>query len=214
MDALIQFGRQKKSIVPAFSKDTESVFNENSISAPKGLYFDKGHTWAFMEKNGVVKLGIDDFLLRTIGPLNKLLLKLPGEKIQKGEPALTLIQNGKQLTLNAPISGTVIFRNNQIVDNTSHINTSHLNQGWIYCIEPSNWQRESQFLFMADKYKEWLKNEFTRLKDFLAHTLQKSNPDIVPVILQDGGELKDNVLELLGPEVWEEFQSKFINISK
>ncbi len=155
VDALIQFGRQKKSIVPAFSKDTESVFNENSISAPKGLYFDKGHTWAFMEKNGVVKLGIDDFLLRTIGPLNKLLLKLPGEKIQKGEPALTLIQNGKQLTLNAPISGTVIFRNNQIVDNTSHINTSHLNQGWIYCIEPSNWQRESQFLFMADKYKEW-----------------------------------------------------------
>jgi hypothetical protein len=32
--------------------------------------------------------------------------------------------------------------------------------------------------------------------------------------MQDGGELTDNPLEGLGPEVWEEFQSNFINISK
>ncbi len=34
------------------------------------------------------------------------------------------------------------------------------------------------------------------------------------VVLQDGGELKDNVLADLGPEVWEEFQTKFIDPSK
>jgi len=32
--------------------------------------------------------------------------------------------------------------------------------------------------------------------------------------MQDGGELKEGLLELFGPEVWEEFQTGFINKSK
>jgi hypothetical protein len=34
------------------------------------------------------------------------------------------------------------------------------------------------------------------------------------IVLQDGGELKDNVLSDLGPEVWEDFQTRFIDTSK
>ncbi len=34
------------------------------------------------------------------------------------------------------------------------------------------------------------------------------------VILQDGGQLTDNVLADLGPEVWEDFQTNFIDKSK
>jgi hypothetical protein len=34
------------------------------------------------------------------------------------------------------------------------------------------------------------------------------------VILQDGGELVDNTLSNLGPEVWDDFQSKFIDPSR
>jgi hypothetical protein len=33
------------------------------------------------------------------------------------------------------------------------------------------------------------------------------------VILQDGGELKDNVLADMKPEIWEDFQTSFINTS-
>ncbi len=33
-------------------------------------------------------------------------------------------------------------------------------------------------------------------------------------ILQDGGELRDNILADQGPEVWEEFQRKFIDLSR
>jgi hypothetical protein len=68
-------------------------------------------------------------------------------------------------------------------------------------------------LFMADKYMEWVKNEFSRLKDFLAYNRYTSNNEFVPVMLQDGGELKDNLLSEFGPEVWEDFQIKFINTS-
>jgi glycine cleavage system H lipoate-binding protein len=212
--ALVRYSRNRKSKAPAFSSVTSRVFNEASVSVPKGLFFDKTHTWAFMEKNGLVKIGIDDFLLHITGPLNRVKMKNPGEQIRKGEPALNIIQNGKQLTINAPISGLIKFQNNQLVEEASVINSSPVHNGWIYSIEPSNWERESQYLIMADKYKEWLKNEFLRLKDFLAFNRQTSNAEFVPVMLQDGGELKDNLLLDFGPEVWEEFQTKFINTLK
>ena len=214
VDAAIKYSRQRKLKVPAFSTVPFKVFNENTISTPKGIYFDKTHTWAFMEKNGMVKIGLDEFLLHITGSLNKLILKNSGDSVQKGEALLSINQNGKQLTIYSPISGTVKYQNDLLVKDPTLINTSPFNEGWLYMIEPSNWLRENQFMFMADKYMEWLKFEFSRVKDFMASIGQVNNVALSPIILQDGGELKDNVLEDFGPEVWEDFQTKFINITK
>jgi glycine cleavage system H lipoate-binding protein len=213
VDLLVKFVRNRKTKVPAISLVTSRVFNEASVSVPGGLYYNKTHTWAFMEKSGLVKIGIDDFLIHITGPLSRVKMKHPGEEIRKGEPAFTIIQNGKQLVINAPVSGTVKFQNSQLLDEISLMSASPLHEGWLYAIEPSNWEKESKYLIMADKYKEWLKNEFSRLKDFLAYNRQTSHAEFVPVMLQDGGELKDNLLTDFGPEVWEDFQIKFINTS-
>lgn len=214
VDAAIKYSRQRKLKVPAFASVPFKVFNEYTVTIPKGIYFDKTHTWAFMEKNGMVKIGLDDFLLHITGSLNKLKLKNSGDKVQKGEALLSIIQNGKQLTIYSPISGTVKYQNNLLVKDPLLVNSSPFNEGWLYMIEPSNWLRENQFMFMADKYTEWLKFEFSRVKDFLSTIGQINNLEPSLIILQDGGELKDNVLEDFGPEVWDDFQTKFINISK
>ncbi|MBL7970178.1 MAG: hypothetical protein JNL03_01550, partial [Prolixibacteraceae bacterium] len=73
---------------------------------------------------------------------------------------------------------------------------------------------EIQYLSMAEKYKEWLKNEFSRLRDFFATELKVDSAEYAYAVLQDGGALKDNVLADLGPEVWEDFQVRFIDSSK
>ena len=166
------------------------------------------------KKNGFVKIGIDDFLHHITGSLNKIKMKSEGEKIIKGEAILSIIQNGKQLTINAPISGVIKSINKQLIEDSSLINASVFNEGWIYSVEPTNWARDLQFLFMADNYKEWLKNEFLRLKDFFASIKLTNNAELTPIILQDGGELNDNILANFGPEIWEDFQTKFINTSK
>ena len=38
--------------------------------------------------------------------------------------------------------------------------------------------------------------------------------NMLRLVLQDGGELSDNILSNLGPEVWEDFQTKFIDPSR
>ena len=67
---------------------------------------------------------------------------------------------------------------------------------------------------MGDKYRNWLKAEFIRLKDFLTSGIKSPGMVESATILQDGGELRDGILESCGPEVWEEFQTGFINLSR
>ena len=187
---------------------------ENAIDVPKGLYFDKTHTWAFMEQDGNVKVGIDDFIQHITGRLTKIGMKKAGEKVRKGEKIMTIVRDGKQLNLYAPISGTILQQNKALELDSSIANTSPYSAGWVYLIEPKNWLREIQFMFMGEKYAEWIKDEFVRLKDFISASVKTNDLVYAHVILQDGGELTDNVLAEMEPRVWEDFQTRFIDTSR
>lgn len=193
---------------------TRKVLDENLPLLPKGLYFDKTHTWAFMEQNGIVKVGIDDFLQHITGNITRIRLKNEGDQVKKGEEILTLIQNGKQLNIYSPVSGIIREKNTLLDINAGLVNSSPYNNGWIYRIEPVNWLRETQLLFMAEKHRIFIKDEITRLKDFLTGFINNDSVKYAPVILQDGGGLIDGPLENMGPEVWEDFQTKFIDPSR
>ncbi|MCB2207128.1 MAG: hypothetical protein KQH67_02420 [Bacteroidetes bacterium] len=190
-----------------------NTITETRVNLPNGLYFDKTHTWVFMEKDGIVKVGIDDFLQRITGPYTRVKMKKPGESLKKNEALITLIQDGKQLNVYAPISGKIMDINEQLFDEPSMINASPYADGWIYMIKPSNYPREIQFLRMSEKYREWLKNEIARLKDFLAVSANVKSLQMAQVSYQDGGEIINHVLHEFGPEVWEDFQKKFIETS-
>jgi glycine cleavage system H lipoate-binding protein/ABC-type phosphate transport system substrate-binding protein len=214
IDTIARYRNRKKAEVKITASTLRPVINEDSLKVPAGLYFDKTHTWAFMEQNGMVKVGIDDFLQHITGPITRIKLKDPGSTVKKGDQILSIIQNGKQLNLYAPVSGIIKEQNKVLETNSSLINSSPYTEGWIYKIEPTNWLRENPLLFMAEKQKTFIKNEFSRLKDFLAAALNADAGKYAQVVLQDGGELKDGALSNLGPEVWEDFQTKFIDPSR
>jgi glycine cleavage system H lipoate-binding protein/ABC-type phosphate transport system substrate-binding protein len=209
---MINYRRNRKQVTRKGFSSGISAFTETAVNVPRGIWFDKSHTWAFMEQNGMVRIGIDDFLQHITGPLTRVKMRNPGEQVQKGEMILTIIQSGKQLNISSPVSGTIRTQNGLLSSRSSALNTAPFTDGWVYTIEPSNWLRETQFLFMAEKYNDWLKLEFIRLKDFFATSVIAAG--YTPIVLQDGGELKDNVLAGFGPEVWEDFQVKFIDASK
>lgn len=214
IDYVVQRIRSKKTIQVNAVSDSSPFFDDNSVIVPDGLYFDKSHTWAFMEKDGVVGIGIDDFLQHVTGPITKIKMKEPGEKVKKGDPFLTIIQEGKQLIIKSPISGTIKSLNTNLISNSSLLNNSPYNEGWIYKIEPTNWLRDIQFLIFAQGYKQWLKMEFLHLKDFLAVALRSEYSDKTQIVLQDGGVIKNGILKDLRPEIWEDFQTHFLDSTK
>ncbi len=214
IDFVVQRMKGSRSIVPDIVIDSPPFFDDNSIVVPDGLYFDKSHTWAFMEKDGVVGIGIDDFLQNITGPITRVKMKENGENVKKGDPFLTLIQEGKQLIIRAPLSGIIKAQNKNLISNSLLINKSPYSDGWIYRIEPTNWMRDIQFLIFAQGYKEWLKMEFMHLRDFFAVAVRPDFADKTHIVLQDGGVIRKGVLKDLKPEVWEDFQTYFLDSPK
>lgn len=207
---LTRAGREK---ISHHEEEPLKAFSPKTFVTPAGILFDKSHTWAFMEKNGTVTVGIDDFLQHVTGTLTRITMKATGEKVRRGERIASIIQKGKQLDILSPVSGTVVSRNETLANNSELLHRGPYSEGWMCGIEPDNWLNESRLMAAADKFADQLREEFAHIRDFLATVAGINDLRLAHVVLQDGGELKEGLLEEFGPEVWEEFQIRFINRS-
>ena len=190
------------------------VLNKIISRIPRGFHLDPTHSWAFLESSGLARVGIDDFLLHVTGPSTAKIIHKPGDSVKKGDVMSILEQKGKTLNVYSPISGRIKKRNRKLVINSKKLNDSPYDKGWLYTIEPDNWVRDSKRLILVAKAEEWLKNEFDRLKDFFVFSTRKYslNPELV--VLQEGGEIKDRVLQDLPKDIWQEFQIEFLDANK
>ncbi len=188
---------------------TPGSFNLNSIQSPKGIMYDTTHTWAFMENDGMVKVGVDDFLHHIFGKIDQVKIHSTGKAFKKGESLTTFIHKGKQISIQSPVSGKIIAVNEAFSTKNPDVTSN-----WLYKIEPTNWKRESSFLLMVDSYTEWMKSEFNRFREFLNTTMHQHSPQHAYIALQDGGELQEGLMTGLEPAVWEDFQQQFLKASR
>ena len=181
------------------------------LRIPQGIFYSKNHTWAYLEKSGTAKVGVDDLLMHITGELNIRHLKNPGEHVSKGELMAEMDQKGKSLKVFSPISGTIVNSNPELDMDPGLLNKDPYGQGWIYKIKPSIWVEQIPTLLIADDATQWFNRELLRYKDFLATNMVKYSPDPLMITLQDGGELSDNSLSGLPEEMWQDFQKEFLN---
>jgi len=211
---LIIFWRMMRSPGKVLRQIKEAVgtLSARILNIPQGIYFNKNHTWTHLGESGAAKVGVDDFLQHVIGDLQLSGLKEPGDSIKKGDLLAEIVQDGKHLKLFSPISGEVLETNSILAENADMINEDPYEGGWIYQIKPSNWIKETSSCLLAEKATEWSDREITRFKDFLSMgAMRKFSSEPAMMMLQDGGEIRDNVMSELPEEVWNEFQEEFLN---
>lgn len=187
------------------------VLSANNLKVPQGIFYSKNHTWAYLEKSGTAKIGLDDLLVHITGEVRINQLKNVGDDIGKGELLAEIDQNGKSLRIFSPISGKVLDMNPALNVDHGLLNEDPYGKGWIYSIKPSNWLAEIPSFYLADEATDWLKKELERYKDFLAINLRKYSPETSLIILQDGGELSENSLSGLPNGLWQDFQDEFLS---
>ncbi len=196
----------KKQIQTVIGNLTASM-----LRIPQGLFYSKNHTWTHLDETGAARVGMDDLLQHVTGEVQFTRLKNPGEIISKGELLTEINQEGKHLRIFSPISGEIVDTNGELSESPEILNEDPYKKGWIYKIKPSNWVVETNAYYLAEEATNWSMKELERFKDFLAVSMKKYSSEPAMVILQDGGELRDNTLSHLPNEVWEDFQKDFLN---
>lgn len=193
--------------------DSIEPFKLADIQIQRGLFYDKSHTWAFMQEDGSIKVGMDDFMQNLTGKLTKIIMKNTNTTVKKGEKLFSIIQEGKRLDLYAPVSGVIKSYNQLLEVRPDAMNISPYDKGWVYVIEPENWERESSLMLRSAAYLNWIGSELIRFKEFLTNAMQQEIPRLQHVVLQDGGEVARYALEDLEPQIWDDFQSDFLEKS-
>jgi glycine cleavage system H protein len=187
------------------------VLSSGILKVPQGIFYSKNHTWTYLEKTGIARVGLDDLLLRITGEVKIHHLKKQGDVVQKGERLAEIDQYGKTLSIFSPISGRVVNSNPVLDLNNELLSADPYGKGWLYAVKPSNWVGEIPSCYLAEDATDWLKKELERYKDFLAMNMHKYSPETSMAVLQDGGELSENSLSGFPAELWQDFQKEFLN---
>ena len=201
--------RESKAIQKFYN--TINELSAKALRIPKGLFFSKNHLWVHLEKSGEAKIGLDDFITHVVGNVKINQLKQAGGKVKKGELFAEILQDGKQLKLYSPISGVIKNTNSLITENSNIIKDDPFEKGWFYSVEPENWKAETAGFYLADEASVWIKNELLRFKDFINTSIAQYSSQPALLTLQEGGELKADLLADLQIEIWDDFQKEFLD---
>lgn len=194
-------------------KETFNSISNTLLRIPQGIFYNKTHTWTHLEASGNAKVGLDDFIQHVTGKVILTNLKKNGDEIKKGDLIAEVEQNGKKLRIYSPISGQVITTNKVLDQNPGVLNSDPYYEGWIYKIKPNNWIAETSSYYLGEDALNWSRKELDRFKEFVVcEPMKKFSSEPALAVLQDGGEIKENILADLPGEVWEDFQKEFLNV--
>ena len=131
---------------------------------PDELYYTKDHTWARVEDNGTVTVGMDAFGAKVAGNIEFIDLPMEEDEFESGE-AFGSLESAKWVGgLLMPVGGTVIAVNEKIEDELNLLSEDPYGEGWIIKIKPSNLKDDLKALVHGDGVGPWLKKEIETRK--------------------------------------------------
>ena len=121
---------------------------------PKNLKYHKEHDWARVEGDTAV-LGVTDYAQESLGDIVYIELPEVGAEVTAGA-SYAEIESVKAVSdVYAPVSGTVIEANEEVVDAPELINESPYEDGWLIKIKLSD-PSQADDLMSAEEYEEML----------------------------------------------------------
>ena len=196
-------GRERVAVAPAHSPSLIAEMVQG-FAVPANIFRHSGHGWAALQPDGLVRIGVDDFMPRAIGRLDAVNLPRPGDTVVAGRPAFSLVQGERRADIPAPLSGVVTEINPALAAGPAAIKDHPFDAGWVARVRPAALGEELGRLHVAERATAWIRQEAARLRDFLlAHTPNREAA--LGYTMADGGVPAAGSLETLDDEAWKEF---------
>ncbi len=160
---------------------------------PAGVRLHPGHTWARLESDGVVTVGIDDFAHKLVGPATVDLPAL-GTRVAQGEPALALCDEGCSVPMLSPVDGTVVAVNPAVKGDAAALDDPY-GAGWLFKVKAPRLTANLRQLHATDAANRMLEEAGEAL-------VRRMDPELGR-LLQDGGAPVHGIARALAGDRWE-----------
>uniref|UniRef100_A0A7V4G9B8 Glycine cleavage system protein H n=1 Tax=Desulfobacca acetoxidans TaxID=60893 RepID=A0A7V4G9B8_9BACT len=173
------------------------------VTVPTFTYLHYGHTWALVEKNGLVRLGLDDFSQRLLGPADHFNLPRPGRKFSAAEAFCSLVRQGHKAPVLAPLNGVVEAVNPKVKENPRLVHDDPFGEGWLFIANPTNLKGDLENLLFGESNLAWIEHESMKLLGMLESA--------VGVTLPSGGTIIDDVFGHYPQLGWPRLVAEFLH---
>ena len=117
--------------------------------------------------NGAARIGIDDFIRKTIPDIAAIELPKANKKVNRGDPLFSIRHNSRTIDICSPISGKVTLLNEEHVEHPEWIASKPFELSWMCCIEPSNLSEELHALKIGADSISWYRQEIDKYSDLV-----------------------------------------------
>jgi len=173
----------------------------------QSLFYHSGHTWARVEAGGVVRVGLDDFGQRVLGPAYSIELPSAHATMKRGEVCWRLTHQCGVTHLVSPVSGKVLSVNSNLLLRPSLVNRDPYAEGWTILIEPSDLKGCLKRLMYGERVRQWLAQEIEKLRLLVNGTSKQDTK--ISTTMTDGGLLRQEFLSGLTIEEMRRVISSF-----
>ena len=118
---------------------------------PEDLGYTKEHEWARRDGD-VIRVGITDFAQDALGDVVYVDVPEVGTIVTAGEPFGEVESTKSVSDVYAPVSGTVVERNDGLTDHPELVNSDPYGDGWMIAIQSSD-MGELDALLDASSYR-------------------------------------------------------------
>jgi glycine cleavage system H protein len=120
------------------------------------MYFTQKHEWVKVESDNVGTIGITSYAQEALGDIVYAQLPQPDDAVERGEECGALESVKAASEVYSPVSGTVTEKNEAVESAPALINTSAMEEGWLFKVKLSK-PEEVDELMDQESYDKYLK---------------------------------------------------------
>jgi glycine cleavage system H lipoate-binding protein len=179
------------------------VLDIKSFKIPHGYYLHRGHTWVKIEEGSMVRIGLDDFALRLLGPLDQIEAPLLGKELEQDRGDIQLGRGSNMARIQSPVGGVITDINPELRERGNLANQDPYTQGWVVRLHSNNLRRDLKNLMIGEEAGEYLDKEIESL-------YQVIEEEVGP-LAADGGYLGDDIYGNLPQSSWQKLTRTFLH---
>lgn len=132
---------------------------------PEDLYYTKDHTWARIDSDSTVVIGMDDFGVKGAGNIEFIDLPLEDDEFESGD-AFGSLESAKWVGgLLMPVGGMVTEVNEDVEDDLDILVDDPYGEGWLIKVKPDNLDEDIKDLIHGEDVSTWIKKEIETRKE-------------------------------------------------
>ena len=178
------------------------VLNIKGFKIPQGFYLHPGHTWVKIEEGAMVRVGLDDFAIRLLGPLDQIEAPLMGKELEKDRADINLTREGNNARLLSPVSGVVMDVNPELREKGSRPGRDPYAEGWILRLHCTQLRQDLKNLMIGEQAGEFINREVEHLYRVIEET---TGP-----LAADGGYLGHDIFGHIPQLGWQKLTQMFL----